>query len=362
MFQGSAHVPSGQHIALLQAAGAVGQRHHLVRPHQLLRDAADRRARPRAVAGGRPAGHPAGHADPGEPGQPARGGEGGEAAALRQRAVRRRDGAAERADLPGRPPVRAHHDRLDGRPERRHPGRRADLLPDPLPADNAVLSIVGDVDPEDAFARAEHLLRPPGRRGQAGQAGHRAAAAADRDGARRDLRRRCRPRRSTCPGDCRPRDTRAFDAARPGRSACSATDRRRGCTSSWSAAPSTPRRASASSMGLIGGNSFGFAYARARDGVPIEQLEDGPGRRGRPAGRRAPDRAGAAPGEGAVRAALAARAGPGGLAGRRAGRVRDAARRPEPDQLPDRRDRRGRSWTTCRRAGALVPRPTSGPP
>ena len=57
MFQGSAHVPSGQHIGLLQAAGAVGQRHHLVRPDQLLRDAADRRARPRPVAGGRPAGH-----------------------------------------------------------------------------------------------------------------------------------------------------------------------------------------------------------------------------------------------------------------------------------------------------------------
>jgi predicted Zn-dependent peptidase len=26
-------------------------------------------------------------------------------------------------------------------------------------------------------------------------------------------------------------------------------------------------------MGLIGGNSFGFSYARARDGVPPEQLE-----------------------------------------------------------------------------------------
>src|SRR4029453_8246310 len=31
--------------------------------------------------------------------------------------------------------------------------------------------------------------------------------------------------------------------------------------------------ASASCMGLIGGNSYGFAYARARDGVPIEELE-----------------------------------------------------------------------------------------
>ena len=26
-------------------------------------------------------------------------------------------------------------------------------------------------------------------------------------------------------------------------------------------------------MGLIGGNSYGFAYARARDGVEVEELE-----------------------------------------------------------------------------------------
>jgi predicted Zn-dependent peptidase len=27
-------------------------------------------------------------------------------------------------------------------------------------------------------------------------------------------------------------------------------------------------------MGLIGGNSYGFAYARARDGVAVEEVED----------------------------------------------------------------------------------------
>ena len=32
--------------------------------------------------------------------------------------------------------------------------------------------------------------------------------------------------------------------------------------------------ASATTLGLIGGNSFGFAYARARDGVSVEQVED----------------------------------------------------------------------------------------
>ena len=36
---------------------------------------------------------------------------------------------------------------------------------------NAVLSMVGDVTAEDAFARARALLRPAGRRGEAGQAG-----------------------------------------------------------------------------------------------------------------------------------------------------------------------------------------------
>ena len=107
------------------AAGrrCLGQRHHLVRPDQLLRDPAQRRAGPGPVAGGGPAGQPAGRPHPGEPGQPARGGQGGEAPALRQRAVRRRDATADRAHLPGRPPVRAHRDRLDGGPERGHASR-----------------------------------------------------------------------------------------------------------------------------------------------------------------------------------------------------------------------------------------------
>ena len=67
--------------------------------------------------------------------------------------------------FPRRPPVRAHHDRLDGRPERRHPGRRAARSSAPTTCpNNAVLSIVGDVDPDDAFAQRPSLLRPPGRR------------------------------------------------------------------------------------------------------------------------------------------------------------------------------------------------------
>ena len=85
--------------------------------------------------------------------------------------------------------------------------------------------------------------------------------------------------------------------------------------------------ASASTLGLIGGNSFGFAYARARDGVSVEQLEDDLTAEVDRLAQRTADRAGAAPGQGPVRAALAARAGPGGLAGRRPRRVRHPARR-----------------------------------
>ncbi len=218
----------------------VGERHDLVRSHQLLRGTAHRRSRSRAVAGGRPARHPAGHDDPGEPGQPARGGEGGEAPALRQRSVRQRDGAAERADLPGRPPIRAHHDRLDGRPQCRHPGRRAAVLPDPLRAGQR-----GAVDCRRRRARGclrprGHLLRPPGRRCQTRTGHARAAPAADRDGTPGDLGQGA--------GRC---DLPGLATARPGtpgRStpstwprACSATGRRRDCTSNWSAAPSTPR-------------------------------------------------------------------------------------------------------------------------
>ena len=104
--------------------------------------------------------------------------------------------------------------------------------------------------------------------------------------ARRDRPAWCRPRRSTCPGGCRP--------AAPGSStpstwpsACSATARPRGCTSSWSAAPSTPRRAGASTHGA---DRRQLVRVRVRPG-PGRRLARAaggrPGRRGRPA--RAPN-------------------------------------------------------------------------
>ena len=190
----------------------LGQRHHLVRPDQLLRDPAQRRSGPGPVAGGGPAGQPAGRPHAGEPGQPARGGQGGEAAALRQRPVRRRDAAADRADLPRRPPVRAHGDRLDGGPERGHRRGRGGLLRHPLRAEQR-----GAVDrgrlrrprprsprPRPTSGRWRPVRSPPPRRPT-----------------------RCR-RSAGCPGRRRPPTSRPTPPTSPG-----------GCRR-WAPRPSTP--------------------------------------------------------------------------------------------------------------------------
>ena len=63
---------AGEHFALLQGAGASAQRDDVVRPHQLLRVDAERCARPRAVARGRPDGVPRRRADPGQLREPGR--------------------------------------------------------------------------------------------------------------------------------------------------------------------------------------------------------------------------------------------------------------------------------------------------
>ncbi len=121
MFQGSRNVAVR---SALQPAGErrrQPEREHLLRPDQLLRVTAQRRPGPRALARGGPDGLPARRGQPGEPRQPARRGQGGEAAELRQPPVRRLVRATGQARLPRGPPVRAHDDRLDGRPRR---GRR----------------------------------------------------------------------------------------------------------------------------------------------------------------------------------------------------------------------------------------------
>ena len=106
------------------------QRHHVLRPHQLLRDAALPPAGAGPLAGGRPHGHPAGRADPGEPRQPAGRGQEREAAVLRQPALRLLLREAHGCRLPCHAPLPPHAHRLHGGPGRRQPGGRPGLLPD----------------------------------------------------------------------------------------------------------------------------------------------------------------------------------------------------------------------------------------
>ena len=116
------------------------------------------------------------------------------------------------------------------------------LLPHPLRCpNNAVLSIVGDVDPEDAFANAADLLRPPGRRSQARSESPREPLPPLTGTERQETS-------ADVPADAiylawrlPARGHQGLRRPRPGLRACSVTARRRGCTSNWSAAPSTPR-------------------------------------------------------------------------------------------------------------------------
>jgi predicted Zn-dependent peptidase len=137
--------------------------------------------------------------------------------------------------------------------------------------DNAVLSIVGDVEPDEAFARADTYF------------GHLTAGARPERAIPAPLPpltgNERRETSAKVPADAiylawrlPARDTRAFDAldlaaSVLGHGQTSRLHKRlvRGTEHAESA--------SASSMGLIGGNSFGFAYARARDNISLDQLE-----------------------------------------------------------------------------------------
>ena len=184
---------------------------------------------------------------------------------------------------------------------------------------NAVLTLAGDVDPETAFAKAATYFGSLPRGAEPADpdetplpplAGDpRQETSADVPAHAVYLTWRLPATGST--------DRRSTRSTSP--SPCWAAARRPACTGRWSATWSWPSPPSASTMGLIGGNSFGFAYARARDQVSPEQLEealiteidrlanDGP----------TADRV--ASGQGPVRAALAARAGPDRLPSRRHG-------------------------------------------
>ena len=101
------------------------ERHHLVRPHQLLPDRADAGARPGAVHGERPHGPSARRAQPGAARQPARR-RAERKAPGRQPALRPGRIRAARGAVPRRPSLPPLDHRLDGRPRRRQPrGRRS---------------------------------------------------------------------------------------------------------------------------------------------------------------------------------------------------------------------------------------------
>ncbi len=136
---------------------------------------------------------------------------------------------------------------------------------------NAVLSIVGDVEPDEAFARAETYFGqlPSGTRPD------RAASAplAPLSGTDRSETSAKVPAEAVYLAWRLPaRDTREFDALD-----LASTVLGHGQTSRLHKqlvrGTEHAESASASTMGLIGGNSFGFAYARARDGISPEQLE-----------------------------------------------------------------------------------------
>ena len=136
---------------------------------------------------------------------------------------------------------------------------------------NAVLSIVGDVEPEDAFERAEIYF------------GHLAADSKPDKPAAGPLEPLSgTPRTET--SDKVPADAVYFSWRLPARGGVNfdALDLAfsilgHGQTSRLHQQlvrdTEHAEAAGASTMGLIGGNSFGFSYARARDGVPPEQLE-----------------------------------------------------------------------------------------
>ena len=201
---------------------------------------------------------------------------------------------------------------------------------------NAVLTIAGDVDADDRVREGRHVLRPP--RGCAAPADPPPTPSCRRWSTPRGPRSSPTypPTPSTSPGDCR--------AAAPGvrRARPAVTVLGHGQTSRLHKHLvrnlQIAESASASTMGLIGGNSFGFAYARARDGVSLERLEaELIGQVAQLARRTDGDRPSwSCAGPRHSSSALAARARADRLPRRRTRRARHAARRPEPDQPPGR--------------------------
>ncbi|GAA1435226.1 pitrilysin family protein [Microlunatus lacustris] len=137
---------------------------------------------------------------------------------------------------------------------------------------NAVLSIVGDVEPDAAFARADAYFGGL-------HSGHKPAkAVADPlpplTGTERDETSADVPAEAVyLSWRLPPRGTRAFDAVDLAFSVLGHGQTSR-LHKSLVRGAEIAESSGASTLGLIGGTSYGFAYARARDGVSVEQVEE----------------------------------------------------------------------------------------
>ena len=137
---------------------------------------------------------------------------------------------------------------------------------------NAVLSLVGDVTAEEAFARTERYFSPLD--GGAKPVKPVTEPLGPLSGTERDAASGVVPAEAVYLSWRLPqRGTREFDAIDLAFSVLGHGQTSR-LHKTLVRGTERAETASASSLGLIGANSSGIVYARARDGVAIEQLED----------------------------------------------------------------------------------------
>jgi zinc protease len=137
---------------------------------------------------------------------------------------------------------------------------------------NAVLSVVGDVEPDDAFGRVERYF---GRlNGGSKPVKQATEPLGPLSGSERGEASGVVPAEAVYLSWRLPqRGTREFDAVDLAFSVLGHGQTSR-LHKTLVRGTERAEAASASTLGLIGGNSNGIVYARARDGVPIEQLEE----------------------------------------------------------------------------------------